>query len=93
MCPTGLSGARYCCGVRGKGESESKSRRPEFLSSEVGNPGRRTAGGPFPWRLNANARAPSKNRLQSSVITVRLMVGGGRGGVTQTSVILANCRR
>jgi hypothetical protein len=34
---TGRSGSRYCFDLRGKGGSESKTRRPEFLSSQVGN--------------------------------------------------------
>jgi hypothetical protein len=38
MCPTARSGFRYCFGLRGKGGSESETRRLEFLSSQVGNP-------------------------------------------------------
>jgi hypothetical protein len=36
--PTVRSASRYCFGLRMKGGSESKACRPEFLSSEVGNP-------------------------------------------------------
>jgi hypothetical protein len=38
MCPTARTGSRYCFGLRGKGGSESKTCRSEFLSSEAGNP-------------------------------------------------------
>jgi hypothetical protein len=38
ICPTASLGSRYCIGLRGKGGSESKIRRPEFLSSQIGNP-------------------------------------------------------
>jgi hypothetical protein len=38
ICPTEHSGSRYCFGLREKGGSESKKRRPEFLSSQVSNP-------------------------------------------------------
>jgi hypothetical protein len=38
ICLTARSGSRYCFGLRGKGGSESKTRRSKFLSSQVGNP-------------------------------------------------------
>jgi hypothetical protein len=38
ICPFARSGSRYCFGFRGTGESESKTHRLEFLSSQVGNP-------------------------------------------------------
>jgi hypothetical protein len=38
MCPTAPSGPSYCFDLRGKRGSESKARRPEFLSSQFGNP-------------------------------------------------------
>jgi hypothetical protein len=38
ICPTMRSDSRHCFGLQGKRCSESKIRRPEFLSAQVGNP-------------------------------------------------------
>jgi hypothetical protein len=38
VCPTARSGFRYCCGLRAKEGSESKTHHLEFLSSQADHP-------------------------------------------------------